>query len=83
MRYEALLGPNTKQLWLYDTENDTYIDPPTSVLTEADKIMYAGGEITADSISAAEGYLERVANSAPEPDWLHDGNEYPADELDP
>ncbi len=81
MRYEALLGPNTKQLWLYDNENDTYIDPPTDVFKEAEKIMYADEEVTADSISAAEAYLENIANND-NPDWLHDGNEYPAEETE-
>ena len=79
MRYEALLGPNTKQFWLYDNENDTYIDPPTTVLDEAEKIRWADGKETANSISAAENYLERIANTNPEPSWLHDGNEYSAD----
>ena len=80
MRYEALFGPNTKQFWLYDNVNDTYIDPPTVVLREADDIRFENGTGTADSISKAESYLEKIA--ATEPDWLHDGNEYPADEWD-
>ena len=80
-RYEALLGPNTKQFWLYDNENDTYIDPPTTVLEEMDAIRYKDGEETTDSISEAEAYLERIANED-NPDWLHDGNEYDAEEID-
>lgn len=76
-RYMALLGPNTKQFWLYDEENDSYIDPPISVLEEADAIRYKDGNDTADSISEAEAYLEKIA--ATDPDWLHDGNEYDAD----
>lgn len=79
-RYEALLGPNTKQFWLYDNDNDTYIDPPTKVLEKADEIRYKDGNETADSISEAEAYLERLA--AQEPEWLHDGNEYDAEEYE-
>ncbi len=79
-RYMALLGPNTKQFWLYDEENDTYIDPPANILERADEIAFANGE-TADSIDAAESYLEELAEK--ELDWLHDGNEYDADELEP
>lgn len=79
-RYEALFGPNTKQFWIYDSENDTYIDPPTEVLEKLDEIRYKDGKVTADSISAAETELERIANDE-QPDWLHDGNEY--DELEP
>lgn len=75
MRYTAMLGPNTKQFWLFDNENDTYIDPPTEILKEMDEIRYANGKETADSISAAENRLEEIANND-NPDWLHDGYEY-------
>ena len=76
-RYEALLGPNTKQFWLYDSENDTYIDPPLDVLNEIEKIRWKDGEETADRIDAAEDRLVELANE--NPDWLHDGNEYDAE----
>lgn len=82
MRYEALLGPNTKQFWLYDVVNDTFIDPPVSVLDELEQIRYPdGGVETADSISRAEARLEEIANEE-SPSWLHDGNEYPAETTD-
>ena len=74
-RYDALLGPNSKQFWLYDNENNTYIDPPTEVLEKMDEIRYKDGEETADSIDEAESWLENLANNE-EPDWLHDGNEH-------
>ena len=32
MRYEAVLGFNTKQWLAYDNEKDEYCDPPTEVL---------------------------------------------------
>lgn len=32
MRYEVVLGFNTKQWWVYDNKCDVYIDPPASVL---------------------------------------------------
>ncbi len=78
-RYEALLGPNTKQFWLYDNKNDTFIDPPTEVLREIDAIAYPHKNrffATADTYSAAERRLEEIA--ATDPDWLHDGYEYPS-----
>ena len=81
-RYEALFGVNTKQFWLYDSEDDTYIDPPTDVLEAANAIAYKGGEATADSYEEAQAHLEKLANAIPEPDWLHDGNEYSAEEYD-
>ena len=73
-RFSALLGPNTKQFWLYDNDNDVYIDPPASVLEELEKIRYKDGEETAESIQAAEDRLVELANE--DPDWIHDGNEY-------
>lgn len=78
IRYMALLGMNTKQLWLYDEENDVYIDPPSSVLAELDKILYVEGVQTAESIDAAQKRLEEIAN-VERPAWLHDGNEYSGD----
>lgn len=81
-RYEALMGPNTKQFWLYDNENDTYIDPPTDILKEVNAIAYKNGEATSDSYDEAQTYLEGMANTFPEPNWLHDGNEYNAEETD-
>ncbi len=75
MRYTAMLGPNTKQFWLYDEEADVYIDPPLCVLEEIEKIRFADDEETADSICAAETRLEDIANNE-NPEWLHDGYEY-------
>lgn len=73
-RYEAVFGPNSKQLWLYDNINDTYIDPPKAVLEELDAIRFAGGTETSESLEAAEAKLEEIARG--NPDWLHDGYEY-------
>ena len=75
-RYDAMLGFNTKQFWLYDNVNDSYIDPPTEVLEEIDAIRYPnGGAETAESFSAAQRRLEQIANEE-NPEWLHDGYEY-------
>lgn len=79
-RYEAILGPNTKQFWLYDAVNDTYIDPPKDVLDEIEEIRWANGEETAESISEAEARLEELASKNPE--WLHDGYEVQAENYD-
>lgn len=73
MRYDAMLGFNTKQFWIYDNENDTFIDPPIDVLEKANEIAY-GNETTSESIDEAQNYLIKLANT--EPDWLHDGHEY-------
>ena len=60
MRYEAVMGVNTKQWWIYDNENDSYIDPPIDVLEELNE--------------DEERCMEKINKE--EPDWLHDGNEY-------
>lgn len=64
-RYMALLGFNTKQLWIYDEVEDVYIDPPTEVLNALPKWNLVDGS------EAAEAELERIANEE-QPDWLFD-----------
>ncbi len=59
-RYSALLGFNTKQVWLYDEVNDCYIEPPSEIL-----------EQHPDEDEAQE-YLEEIANSDNPPEWLSD-----------
>ncbi len=59
-KYMALLGFNTKQLWLYDEENDVYIDPPAEVL-----------DSLPEDQDEAETELARIANEE-NPDWLLD-----------
>lgn len=61
MRYMAVLGFNTKQWWVYDNKKDLYIDPPTEVLDELEKL---------DDTDEQESLLEKLANQ--EPDWLFD-----------
>ena len=73
MRYDAVFGFNTKQWWIYDNENNSYIDPPTEVLNKLKEIEYKDDKRNPDE---AGRYLEEIANTEPEPDWLHDGNEY-------
>ena len=81
-RYEACFGFNTKQWWLYDNEDDTYVDPPTEVLDELDKIQYKDGVETTESIDAARDRLEEIANEE-SPDWLNDEDYiYPAEETE-
>ncbi len=75
-RYEAVLGPNTKQFWLFDSAEDVYIDPPLNILEAANEIRFKNGTETSDSISEAEFYLEDLANQHKDLPWLHDGNEY-------
>ena len=60
MRYEAMLGPNTNQWWIYDNEKDIYIDPPQTIHEEISK--------TGDS-QFVEDYLNDVCNRL-KPIWL-------------
>ena len=74
MRYEVMLGPNTKQLWVYDSEKDTYIDPPAKVLAKLDTSF-------GDDWETKEDVLYFIV--AGEPDWLLDEEYiYPADEIE-
>lgn len=59
MRYEAVLGFNTKQWWVYDNKEDTYIDPPAKVL-----------EGLSEEPDIAEEQLNNLL--VHEPDWLND-----------
>lgn len=64
-RYSALLGFNTKQLWIYDEQEDVYIDPPTEVLDSLPSWNLVDGS------EEAEKELARIANEE-NPDWLYD-----------
>lgn len=72
MRYEAVVGFNTKQIWIYDNVNNSYIDPPAVILQAAR--TYALNDEEWSWEKECE-YVERIANEQ-NPDWLHDGNEY-------
>ena len=62
MRYEAVLGFNTKQWWAYDNETEEYCDPPKKVL---DKIKQHS-----DDVDKQEEYFNNLL--ATEPEWLND-----------
>ena len=63
MRYEAVIGFNTKQIWVYDNEEDVYIDPPTDVLNSLPDWR--------EDPDAATSEMEEIANK--HPDWLDEG----------
>ncbi len=75
-RYEVLAGPNTKQLWVYDNEEDAYIDPPTDVL---DAVMSALGP-NKDWDKACDSLMDIIADE--DPDWLRD-EDYWYEEAEP
>ena len=64
-RYDTLLGFNTKQLWVYDNEEDVYIDPPAEVLDSLPEWNLVDGS------EEAEAELYRIVNEE-KPDWLFD-----------
>ena len=63
-RYSVTLGPNTKQLWVYDSEKDAWIDPPAEILDELDD------KFDWDQWDEKEDALQKIVNE--EPDWLFD-----------
>jgi hypothetical protein len=71
----AVTGFNTKQVWVYDNEHDTYIDPPKCVVDEVEeKAGYW-------NFNGQESLLEEII--ATDPDWLQDKEyTYDAEEND-
>ena len=61
-RLEPVLGPNTKQWWVYDNIRNMYIDPPSTVLDSLPDYR--------DDIDAASNKLLDIIRE--EPDWLND-----------
>ena len=73
MRYEAVLGFNTKQWWAYDNETDEYCDPPTFVLEQIAN--------HSDNVDEQEDFFDEIL--ATEPEWLNDKDfRYDAEEFD-
>lgn len=70
--YEAVKGFNTKQWWIYDNENDIYIDPPKDVLALINKVNAGKETLTSEDIDAEEDALMQIVEQ--NPDWLHDEN---------
>ena len=71
----AVTGFNSKQLWVYDEEHDTYIDPPLTVLNEIE------AKTEWRDYDAQEALLNEII--ATDPDWLQDEEyTYPADDYD-
>ena len=56
-RYTGVFGFNTKQWWVYDEDDDIYIDPPISVLRKI-KTQNNNHEIE-------QKRLEKIANKSP------------------
>lgn len=62
MRYEAVLGFNTKQWWVYDNECDVYIDPPAKVLDSLPDWR--------EEPEKSHDEFQKVIDT--QPDWLND-----------
>lgn len=72
-RYEAVFGFNSKQWWVYDSDNDRYIDPPKDVL---DSLPY-----WKEDPDAAKKAFQMIINELP--NWLNDEDyQYDAEEMD-
>lgn len=70
---EIVLGPNSKQWWVYDIENDVYIDPPKEVLDSLP-------DYREDYDKSAEAFQKIIDTN---PDWLNDNAYwYDAEETD-
>lgn len=72
-RYEAILGFNSKQWWVYDSDNDRYIDPPKEVLDS----LPSWGE----DVDKSKNAFQTIINGLPA--WLNDEEyQYDAEEMD-
>lgn len=60
----AIGGFNTKQVWVYDNEHDTYIDPPKAVLDEIE------AKTEHWDFDTQESLLNEILET--NPDWLQD-----------
>ena len=60
--YEVVLGPNTKQWWVYDNDADEYCDPPTEILERTTKCS--------KNTDIQQLYLKMIVSL--EPEWLND-----------
>lgn len=62
-RYVGIIGFNTKQIWVYDEEEDVFIDPPAKVLKDLPDWR--------EDPDAALKEIEEIANGKL-PKWLFD-----------
>ena len=62
MRYEATLGPNTKQWWAFDNETGELCDPPTEILEQI--------EAHSEDIDEQREFFDSILET--EPEWLND-----------
>ena len=76
-RYEACLGANTNQWWIYDNGSDEYIDPPSIVL----KALSLMPSNTADDMDAQVRALEALTSNG-NAEWLFDGHRYHGEDLE-
>lgn len=73
MTLEILIGFNSKQWWVYDSEKNVYIDPPKEVLDSLPDWREFPDE--------AEKAFQKIIDQ--NPDWLNDSDYwYNADETE-
>lgn len=70
LRFDVVKGFNTKQLWVYENENNVFIDPPKEVLDEIDKLEEEEQE---------DKLFEIVKTN---PSWLYDFDYWYSGEID-
>jgi hypothetical protein len=78
-RYLILLGPNTRQWWVYDEIHDCYIDPPADVLREIqdDRSFTRVNGVLKDAFESEEAKLRHIVSK--DPDWLNDTDHWYSD----
>lgn len=61
--FEVVAGPNSKQLWVYESINDVWIDPPKAILDSLDVNWY-------EDLTPYEDKLQEIVDD--NPDWLYE-----------
>lgn len=68
--YLILLGPNTRQWWIYDEVHDCYIDPPAAVLQKIKEEKHDANGVLKAVFDSEEEKLRQIVSE--NPDWLKD-----------
>ena len=76
LSFDCFVGFNTKQLWVYENNTNTLIDPPSEVLDKIDA-RFADDEVNWH-YDEMENELQKVVDT--NPGWLYDKDYwYPGD----
>ena len=75
LSFDVFVGFNTNQLWVYENNTNTLIDPPSEVLNKVEAMFEDDGDWHYDE---QEAELQKIVGT--NPSWLYDKDYwYPGD----